>query len=381
MDASNSAYYKFLLSLTKDEINHIRKLFHCDDDVPSTLRKQEMALGVADYMLNESEYWMRMLPMNELQILEELLNHKPGYEFNAGYEPYPTLLDDYGIATVEYDKCGSSIYSLDPDMYKALKYGMHNAIGFILCKDCIQYEMYARGALNLYGVIRCDRMYDILRKAEKVIEEEYGESGVQPGHLVYISESLLLNAYMIDYDGESYFFHPSVEDPEEFIEEQLSRPQLDYKTYTVDEIREASANPPFITVGMDQPWGKDLLALAKRFATGSFIDVPDYDNYFIEAQYGIKEFISASVAEMKFSSMDDANRFVGKLNEFSNRIPHWKLKGWSPVELSAQRSPGFLPGQMGVFNPSGFVRKVGRNDPCPCGSGRKYKDCHGKYQS
>jgi len=23
-------------------------------------------------------------------------------------------------------------------------------------------------------------------------------------------------------------------------------------------------------------------------------------------------------------------------------------------------------------------RKVGRNDPCPCGSGRKYKQCHGK---
>jgi len=30
-----------------------------------------------------------------------------------------------------------------------------------------------------------------------------------------------------------------------------------------------------------------------------------------------------------------------------------------------------------------FVRdglKVGRNDPCPCGSGRKYKQCHGKLK-
>ena len=23
-------------------------------------------------------------------------------------------------------------------------------------------------------------------------------------------------------------------------------------------------------------------------------------------------------------------------------------------------------------------KKVGRNDPCPCGSGKKYKNCHGK---
>jgi len=27
---------------------------------------------------------------------------------------------------------------------------------------------------------------------------------------------------------------------------------------------------------------------------------------------------------------------------------------------------------------AGGVPKVGRNDPCPCGSGKKYKHCHGK---
>jgi preprotein translocase subunit SecA len=24
--------------------------------------------------------------------------------------------------------------------------------------------------------------------------------------------------------------------------------------------------------------------------------------------------------------------------------------------------------------------KVGRNDPCPCGSGKKYKNCHGREE-
>jgi preprotein translocase subunit SecA len=27
---------------------------------------------------------------------------------------------------------------------------------------------------------------------------------------------------------------------------------------------------------------------------------------------------------------------------------------------------------------SEYSPKVGRNDPCPCGSGRKYKKCHGR---
>ena len=38
------------------------------------------------------------------------------------------------------------------------------------------------------------------------------------------------------------------------------------------------------------------------------------------------------------------------------------------------------------YDPSGPVKqepvraepKIGRNDPCPCGSGKKYKQCHGK---
>jgi len=25
-------------------------------------------------------------------------------------------------------------------------------------------------------------------------------------------------------------------------------------------------------------------------------------------------------------------------------------------------------------------QKIGRNDPCPCGSGKKYKNCHGKNE-
>ena len=29
---------------------------------------------------------------------------------------------------------------------------------------------------------------------------------------------------------------------------------------------------------------------------------------------------------------------------------------------------------------AGAVPKVGRNDPCPCGSGKKYKQCHGRLQ-
>ena len=30
------------------------------------------------------------------------------------------------------------------------------------------------------------------------------------------------------------------------------------------------------------------------------------------------------------------------------------------------------------LEPVRVAQKVGRNEPCPCGSGKKYKQCHGK---
>jgi preprotein translocase subunit SecA len=48
------------------------------------------------------------------------------------------------------------------------------------------------------------------------------------------------------------------------------------------------------------------------------------------------------------------------------------LAGPAPAEESAAQA---------AVKPAPFVRqmgKIGRNDPCPCGSGKKYKHCHGK---
>ena len=35
-------------------------------------------------------------------------------------------------------------------------------------------------------------------------------------------------------------------------------------------------------------------------------------------------------------------------------------------------------GRSQVQQPVRVEKKVGRNDPCPCGSGKKYKACHGR---
>ena len=45
-------------------------------------------------------------------------------------------------------------------------------------------------------------------------------------------------------------------------------------------------------------------------------------------------------------------------------------------ELEQARAAGSASGSNGTA-PRVTGEKVGRNDPCPCGSGKKYKKCHG----
>jgi len=58
---------------------------------------------------------------------------------------------------------------------------------------------------------------------------------------------------------------------------------------------------------------------------------------------------------------------------------HYEHAEANPNSVQEEQEPQLVDNQQQTDQP--FVRdgkKVGRNDPCPCGSGKKYKQCHGK---
>jgi preprotein translocase subunit SecA len=57
------------------------------------------------------------------------------------------------------------------------------------------------------------------------------------------------------------------------------------------------------------------------------------------------------------------------MEDFTRNIQRKKDKELEQLQLGGDGSDGPKTVQAGA--------KVGRNDPCPCGSGKKYKKCHG----
>ena len=63
------------------------------------------------------------------------------------------------------------------------------------------------------------------------------------------------------------------------------------------------------------------------------------------------------------------------------RVPQYQTSREAYPGAEAQRAAAAAPqGQQRITNPIVAGPKVGRNDPCPCGSGKKYKNCHGKAE-
>ena len=67
---------------------------------------------------------------------------------------------------------------------------------------------------------------------------------------------------------------------------------------------------------------------------------------------------AVSDAELDALAMDFIPEMVVLLNDWTKR------RSAAPGPANLSRAPMGQP-------------RVGRNDPCPCGSGRKYKKCHG----
>jgi len=115
--------------------------------------------------------------------------------------------------------------------------------------------------------------------------------------------------------------------------------------------------------------------------------------------HSMLEFISEQLVFDDFRDLQDTLKV---LIDYQNSIPQWTLKGNVPGAFGgsnasgghhAEASDGFGGshgsggwGSSGGSGASGrpapshypvFAHQPGRNDPCPCGSGKKFKHCCG----
>lgn len=217
------------------------------------------------------------------------------------------------------------------------------------------------------------------------------------------------------------------DDFDNYLDARIEGPYCDHDEKTMRQLEERPEEYPAFEMyalfrfareelGLDQEWIRELVDQTLFCQALSLCEGESWVLGFLkQLRWG---------SNIKFTSMEQLSRFRDIGNRLYQVIPNPVLKGWRPCDLqhppvlqddlpedleeiqsNRERMDQIMRDLRKAFHLSGeeaedealpegdeaeesvplnpmpaAQRKVGRNDPCPCGSGKKYKKCCGKGQ-
>lgn len=212
------------------------------------------------------------------------------------------------------------------------------------------------GLMTHYGLLLGGELYSIItNKESKVFKEENLDF-----YLNYIFRS-----YEAFTEGNA-LIHPFLFSPEDVYEELRVRQTIQYNFSNEDF---------FVSLGRDfkDTWGEEVLEL-KNILSKTKLKKSDIDSLISQLIFYIKNDMDTQIIvelltsySLNLSEKALADSIVNCFSKIFNNTPIWSLKGLTPSESTARQKTTIIKD-----------KEPGRNEPCPCGSGKKYKKCCGR---
>ena len=362
-----------LNGLTKAEMDIIRRNY--DFKNLSALKKNELAAEL-----------VRLIPLKFMKVIYAL--DKSRYNLikiiikNAGVIPRMGIAASSAEAFIGWSIVFPRLYEDQTVLY------MPNELMNIFSKtDGDELERIVKrntewiclthGLLYYYGVMDA---WSIQKKISELTGQE-----------VDILEFMTVMSFACDFYGQarytSYGYQDDrVFDAQKVVKEHRMRPRVDYYHFTKEQLLKAG-DPDYVDKTPEMNSFVSFLLKHYRLSVEETNEIERQITNMINADSKPTLFIQYLQSWMEFPSFEFVQHLTAKIMELYNNTRQWVLKGHTPNELFQEERKHLkaLPAE-----PFEIVRqnskviempirtKLGRNDPCPCGSGRKFKKCCGK---
>ncbi|MDD4802728.1 MAG: SEC-C metal-binding domain-containing protein [Syntrophomonas sp.] len=365
--------YDAINGLTKAQMNIIRKNYNIKN--LSALKKTDLAAELA-----------RLIPSKFKKIIYTLDQSR--YDFIKTIIKNSGVISDVGISVANAEAfMGSSI--IFTGLYEDQKiifmpYELINIFSQIdgselenIVQRNTEWIRLTHGMLFYYGVM------DVWLAKEKIKE--------LTGQEADIMEFMNVMSFACDFYGQvrntPYGYQDDrVFDAKKIVDEHRKRPGVDYYPFTKKQLLKAGG-PNYVDKTPEMNSFINFLLKHYRLTDQETNEIALQTTNMINADSKPTLIIQYLQSWMEFPSFEFVQQLTAKIMELYNNTRQWALKGHTPNELFQEERKFLNPlptESLKVVRPNSNVidisthTKVGRNDPCTCGSGKKYKKCCGK---
>lgn len=356
----------FLKNLTKNELTKIRQ--NLDLKGLSSLNKHQLIDRLESEIVSSARKVFLVFDNSQYKLIKKIIENDGMAEIDID-----TLQAEYfrnrGIIFSGTIK-GKRVLVMPQELLTEFQKLDNNEYQKIVRRNT-DWIRLAQGLLFYYGTLGLIQLTDMiakLMKSEKIELVDFIK--VVNNAVEYYSE--------IRHDLEGYS-NCRVFDSSRIKIEHKKRPDLDFYPFTYEQIYKAGA-PGYV----DKNFA--FMRFSKFIIDNYDITVEEAENLVEECVYAIKigdslnQILEFLQEELEISDFETLQEFAGQVTFLHNNTRQWFLKGYTPEELFREEKKYMKPLPPKNFQSGNGQNKlkIGRNEPCPCGSGKKYKKCCGK---
>ncbi|WP_425445888.1 YecA family protein [Dethiothermospora halolimnae] len=350
----DDTYEYYLNTLTKKQLTDIRKEYKFKG--LSTLNKKELAKALAERIPNNLDKKIRLLGQHEMDLLKKIVDNEGVLKLNQFYK-IARYLEEIGIGFSKSLDDGTILLILPTELLAPLDKLLASRDIAKDIRDNTEVFQLIDGCLHYYGVINTSNIISILKERYNIemdTKRLVNLAFEYPRFSIYIERDEDLIYYILnDKYKEMYAIHKKRQD-------------LDYYQLKYITIKETEKSGD-ILLNKKQ---KEVLNYFKRKYGLNKKEAKEIIFEFISMIQiqGLNEIMEFAGEIFVIENTEDANEILSYLVVLNNNTRMWKMKGYKPSDLSSNNDKNTSQRRS---------KKIGRNEPCPCGSGKKYKKCCG----
>lgn len=230
---------------------------------------------------------------------------------------------------------------------------------------------YIISLVNLYGIVHKEKVMEI-----------YNEQNSEKIDLITLDKVMREDAEILEgnfaYIEEDYFIHETIaifDDINDVLAERIGKPhyipsQQELLNYRDDlyfeKTKYYNALLRYVTKELTDGDRDEAIDISEEI---QYICLDDFSP---TAIFDLLDLVGIGI-----KSREQINRLMKLVTDLANNTRLWANNGHTPNEIRSMELKGDSASNkvIPISNHSKFEHKIGRNDPCPCGSGKKYKNC------